>query len=77
MGVKTQFGGSRKHKRGRSGAGGVWRFKAPRTSRTWQPNIRKVKVATPQGEVKRINVSMRAYKKLRQVGELQGYLLLQ
>lgn len=77
IGIKTQYGGNRKHRRGKSGAGGVWRFKAPRTTRTWKPNIRKARVLTPAGEVKRVNVSMKAYKKLRKEGQLEGYLLMQ
>jgi ribosomal protein L28 len=73
-GRTTQFGGNRKHKRGSSGAGGVWRFKSTRTSRTWQPNLRKVRVES-NGVVETLKVSMKAYKKLRQGAVLSGYKL--
>jgi ribosomal protein L28 len=63
-GSKTAFGGNHKHRRGKSGGGGVWKFKAPNTKRTWKPNLRKVKVEV-NGVTKRITVSMKAYKKLR------------
>jgi len=39
---RTIFGGARKHKRGSSGGGGVWQFKAQRTARTWKLNLKKV-----------------------------------
>ena len=65
-GKKTAFGSNQKHKRGRSGGGGKWRFKAPKTKRTWKPNLRKVKVMV-NGTSRRIKISMKAYKKLRKV----------
>lgn len=67
-GKKTSFGGNKKHRRGKSGSGGVWAFKAPNTKRTWKPNLRKVKVEI-NGQTKRIKVSMKAYKKMRKEAE--------
>lgn len=75
-GKKTMFGGSRKHKRGSSGGGGVWRFKAQRTARTWRPNLRKVKLQdTVSGDISTFKVSMKTYKKLRKDGKFQNYTL--
>ena len=65
---KTRFGGNRKHVRGASGGGGVWRFKAPRTSRTWKPNLRTVKLSI-NGKVTKMKVSMKGYKKIRKMVE--------
>lgn len=73
---KIMFGGSRKHKRGSSGGGGVWRFKAQRTARVWKPNLKKValiEVAT--GKQDTYKISMKAYKKLRTGESLEGYKL--
>lgn len=67
---KTSFGGNKKHRRGKSGSGGVWAFKAPNTRRKWKPNLRKVKVEV-NGVTKRIKISMKAYKKLRKLEEVQ------
>ncbi len=67
-GKKTSFGGNKKHARGSSGGGGMWSFKAPNTNRKWKPNLRKVKVEI-NGQSKRIKVSMKAYKKLRQMAK--------
>ncbi len=73
-GTKTQYGGNRKHKRGSSGAGGVWRFKATRTTRTWKPNLKKVRLEKA-GVAEVLKISMKAYKKLRQGGSIEGYVL--
>ncbi len=70
LGKKTSFGGNKKHRRGASGGGGKWKFKAPNTKRTWKPNLRKVKLEI-DGQVKRVKVSMKAYKKLRKLAEVQ------
>lgn len=67
-GKKTAFGGNHKHVRGASGGGGVWRFKAPNTKRTWRPNLRKVKLVV-NGVPQRVKVSMKTYKRLRQLSE--------
>ncbi|MDQ6985362.1 MAG: bL28 family ribosomal protein [Candidatus Dojkabacteria bacterium] len=69
-GKSTSFGNSKKHRRGKSGAGGTWRFKAPKTRRTWRPNLRKVKLEI-NGVTKRVKISMKAYKKLRKLQEAQ------
>lgn len=63
-GKKTRTGHRIQHRRGSSGSGGTWNYKAPKTKRTWKPNLRKVKVDI-NGQTKRIKVSMKAYKKLR------------
>jgi ribosomal protein L28 len=65
---KTSFGGNKKHRRGSSGGGGLWSFKAPNTKRTWKPNLRKVKLEI-NGHTRRVKVSMKAYKKLRKISE--------
>ena len=68
-GAQTLSGSNRMHKRGSSGAGGVWAHKAPRTLHKWKPNLRKVKVlidTTPAS----IKVCMKCYKKIRQQSEL-------
>jgi len=70
-GKQTSFGGNKKHKRGSSGSGGVWAFKAPNTKRTWKPNLRKVKVEI-NGVSKRIKVSMKTYKKMRKMAEAKA-----
>ncbi len=64
-GKKTVFGGNRKHRRGSSGGGGKWRFKAQRTSRKWEPNLRTVRVIA-NGVPQTIKVSMKAYKKIKE-----------
>lgn len=69
-GKKTAFGGRQKHRRGSSGGGGVWKFKAPNTKRTWKPNLRKVKL-TINGQTKRVKISMKTYKRLRKNAEAQ------
>jgi len=69
-GKKTAFGGSHTHRRGKSGGGGIWSKKAPNTKRKWYPNLRTVKVQDSQtGQTKRIKISMKIYKKMRNVQE--------
>ncbi len=41
-----------------------WRFKAPRSKRTFKPNLKKVKVDV-DGTTKSMNICMKCYKKLR------------
>lgn len=65
-GRKTSTGHRKQHRRGQSGSGGIWNFKAPKTKRTWKPNLRKIKVNI-NGTTKRIKVSMKAYKKIRKL----------
>jgi ribosomal protein L28 len=67
-GRKTSFGGNHKHRRGKAGGGGKWRFKAPNTNRKWLPNLRKVKLEV-DGRLQTIKISMKAYKKLRKYQE--------
>ncbi|MEP7103522.1 MAG: 50S ribosomal protein L28 [Candidatus Dojkabacteria bacterium] len=69
-GKKTSFGGNHKHRRGSSGGGGVWQHKAQNTNRTWKPNLRKVKL-TINGRSRRVKISMKAYKKLKKMAEVQ------
>lgn len=75
-GSKTQFGGNRKHRRGSSGSGGAWRFKSTRTTRTWKPNLREVRVSFA-GKIQKVKVSMKTYKKLRTGEPVKGYVLAQ
>jgi ribosomal protein L28 len=75
-GKSTQHGGSRKHRKGSSGAGGHWKFKAQRTSRVWKPNLRKVRLIDPEGNEVTMKISMKAYKKLRQGKSIKGYKLV-
>jgi len=65
-GKKTAFGGNHKHRRGSSGGGGAWAFKAQNTKRQWKPNLRKVKLMV-NGQSRRVKISMKAYKRLRKV----------
>ncbi|MCA9386433.1 50S ribosomal protein L28 [Candidatus Dojkabacteria bacterium] len=67
-GRKTRTGNRIQHRRGKSGSGGAWNYKAPKTKRTWKPNLRKVKVNI-NGTTKRIKVSMKEYKKMRKESE--------
>lgn len=75
-GKSPMFGKSRKHKRGSSGGGGVWRFKAQATPKKWKINSRKVKlVEKATGKVDTYTVSMKTYKRLRNFGSFQGFEL--
>jgi ribosomal protein L28 len=75
-GKKVMFGGNRKHRRGSSGGGGVWRFKAQRTAKSWRPNLRKTKlVDTNTGTTATYKISMKAYKKLRSGDTLDNFVL--
>ena len=75
-GTKTAFGTSHKHKRGSSGGGGVWRYKAQRTNRTWRPNLVEKKIKDlSTGKVEKMKISMKAYKKLRKDGQLNNFAL--
>jgi ribosomal protein L28 len=73
-GRKTTFGHNMKHRRGSSGGGGKWRFKSQKTNRTWEPNLRKVKVVA-EGRIVTVKISMKAYKALRNNGSLEGIRL--
>jgi len=41
-----------------------WRFKAPKTTRKFRPNLRKIKVEV-DGKEQKISVCMKCYKRLR------------
>jgi ribosomal protein L28 len=43
-----------------------WRFKAPRTTRVFKPNIRQIKVKNAEGKEVKLSIAMKYYKKLRQ-----------
>ncbi len=73
-GRKTTYGHNMKHRRGSSGGGGAWRFKSQKTNRTWEPNLRKVKVIVDD-KVQTVKVSMKAYKALRNNGSIDGIRL--
>jgi ribosomal protein L28 len=72
---KTAHGDSHIHRHS------AWRYKAPRTKRTWVPNLRPVKIVA-KGTVKEIKMCMSCYKrytmdgvaflKRKQVKELKG-----
>lgn len=73
-GKKTMFGGNRKHRRGSSGGGGAWAFRAQRTLRQWKPNLRKVRLENVlSGRIESLKISMKTYKKLRQGGVIENY----
>jgi ribosomal protein L28 len=72
--TKKSFGHNMKHRRGSSGGGGKWRYKSTKTNRAWIPNLRKVDVLI-EGVKKRIKVSMKAYKTLRNKGNIDGVKL--
>ena len=69
-GRKTSYGGHHTHRRGKSGGGGIWAKKAPNTNRKWKPNLRKVKLEV-DGQTRRVKISMKAYKKLRKMAEVE------
>lgn len=75
-GKGSMFGGHRKHRRGSSGGGGAWSFRAQRTLRQWKPNLRKVKLTeVATGKMENLKISMKTYKKLRKGGVIEGYKL--
>jgi ribosomal protein L28 len=42
-----------------------WRFDAPRTTRTFKPNVRQIKVKDESGKTVKMSIAMKYYKKLR------------
>ncbi len=75
-GKGSMFGGHRKHRRGSSGGGGAWAFRAQRTLRQWKPNLRKTKlVEVATGKVENLKISMKTYKRLRKGDSVKGYKL--
>ncbi len=63
-------GGNRKHRRGKSGGGGPWRFKSQRTLRTWKPNLRKITIEA-DGSVYTEMICMKCYKRIRKETPLE------
>ncbi len=62
----ANFGKTRRHRRGSAGGvSGPWSKKATAKPKKQEANLRKVKVITNSGSVKRITISMKAYKKAR------------
>jgi len=77
-GKGSMFGGHRKHRRGSSGGGGAWSFRAQTTLRKWKPNLRKARLAQiATGKVETLKISMKTYKKLRQGSAIKGYKLVE
>ncbi|WKZ24074.1 MAG: L28 family ribosomal protein [Candidatus Dojkabacteria bacterium] len=76
---KTAHGDSHIHRHS------AWRYKAPRTKRTWVPNLRPVKV-TAKERTQEITMCMACYKRYtkdgssfltkKQVKELKGLTLV-
>ncbi len=74
-GRKTSTGHTRRHQRGSSGGvSGPWSRKAPAKKRTWKPNLTVVKVVS-EGREQKMKLSMKAYKRIRKYGSLQGVTL--
>jgi ribosomal protein L28 len=70
LGKKTSRGHSRKHNAGKAGGtSGPWSRKAQATKRTWKVNLKEVKLNI-NGTVKRERISMKLYKKLKGMKEL-------
>jgi ribosomal protein L28 len=65
-GKKTVFGRSIQHK-----SGGKWSMRAPKTNRTFKANVRTFKVLNDAKQVVKVNLSMKAYKRLRKDGVLK------
>ncbi len=45
-----------------------WLYRAPRTKRRFRPNLRSLVVLTDTGDEVKVNISMKAYKRLRKDG---------
>jgi len=74
-GRKTATGHSRLHKRGASGGrSGPWSRKAPASKRTFKPNLTTVRVVV-DGKQTKMKLSMKAYKRIRNFGSLNGVTL--
>lgn len=58
---KTVHGNTQIHRHSR------WRFRAPKTKRTWIPNIRPVKLVAKEG-VKELSMCMSCYKRYTKDG---------
>jgi ribosomal protein L28 len=52
-----------------------WRFRAPKTKRKFRANLRETKLEK-NGEIKRYNVCMKCYKKLRKEERVDSFKLV-
>lgn len=74
-GKKTATGHNRRHQRGKAGGvSGPWSRKAQATKRTWRPNLTVVRVLVG-GKPTRMKISMKAYKRLRNYGNIGNITL--
>ena len=62
-GKKPISGHRKKHKHSKG-----WRYRAPKTNRIWVPNLRKVVLDTPAGEMK-IKMCMSCYRRYQKEAE--------
>lgn len=53
-----------------------WRYRAPRTTRVFKPNLRTTQVMTESKE-KKATVCMKCYKKMRQGNTVNTYSLVE
>jgi len=74
-GRKTSTGNHKKHRRGSSGGGGAWAYRAQKVKRNWYPNLRKIRIEV-DGKTETVKVSMKAYKTLRNKGTYKGATLV-
>ena len=61
-GKKTMHGNQHLHRHSR------WRFRAPKTKRTWVPNLRDVKIVLQDGKKIEIKMCMSCYKRYTKDG---------
>ncbi|NUL82957.1 MAG: 50S ribosomal protein L28 [Armatimonadetes bacterium] len=57
-GKGNQFGQNIRHRHS-----GAWKFRAPRTKRTWLPNLQSARVLLANGAAKRLKVCTSCLKK--------------
>jgi large subunit ribosomal protein L28 len=51
-----------------------WRFRAPRTNRTFKPNLKVARVQFEEGgDTEKVKVCMKCYKRLRKEGKVPQY----
>ncbi|MBD3329429.1 50S ribosomal protein L28 [Candidatus Dojkabacteria bacterium] len=63
-GKSTMYGHNIQHK-----AKGKWRYKAPRSNRTFKPNLTKVTLVDDEGNKTKVTICMKCYKRLRKEAE--------
>jgi len=51
-------------------AKGKWRYKAPKSNRTFKPNLTSIKLEDENGNLFKVTVCMKCYKRLRKEAEL-------